>query len=57
MTDLLTERVEFIKDDWVKFLDLLPNDEKISKMNMFAKNLLHISPENKFYKSAKELFG
>ncbi|MCJ7651335.1 MAG: hypothetical protein MUP85_22230, partial [Candidatus Lokiarchaeota archaeon] len=57
MKDLLTEKVENIKDDRVKFLGLLPNDEEISKMNLLAKNLLEISPENKFYKSAKELYG
>jgi len=54
---LLTDRVDNIKDDRVKFLGLLPNDEEISKMNLLANNLLDISPENKFYKSAKELFG
>ena len=56
MKNLLTERVESIKDDRVKFLGLLPNDDEISKMNLLADNLLDISPENKFYKSAKELF-
>jgi len=57
MKDLLTEKIENIKDDRVKFLGLLPNDEEISKMNLIAKNLLEISPENKFYKSAKELYS
>ena len=56
MKDLLTEKVENIKDDRVRFLDLLPNDEEISKMNLLTKNLLDISSENKFCKSAKELF-
>jgi len=57
MKDLLTEKVNNIKDIRVKFLGLLPNDEEISKMNLLAKNLLDISPENKFYKSTKELFA
>ena len=57
MKNLLTERVENIKDDRVKFLGLLPNDEEISKMNLLEKNLLEISAENKFYKSAKDLFS
>jgi CO dehydrogenase nickel-insertion accessory protein CooC1 len=57
MKNLLTERVENIKDDRVRFLGLLPNDDEISKMNLLANNLLDISPENKFYKSAKELFA
>ena len=57
LKNLLTERVESIKDNRVKFLGLLPNDEEISKMNLLANNLLEISPENKFYKSAKDLFA
>ncbi len=57
MENILTERVERIKDSRVKFLGLLPNDEDISKMNLLAKNLLEITPENKFYKKAKDLFA
>jgi CO dehydrogenase maturation factor len=57
MKDLLTEKVENVKDNRVKFLGLLPNDEEISKMNLLSKNLLEISPENAFYKSAKELYS
>jgi CO dehydrogenase nickel-insertion accessory protein CooC1 len=57
MKYLLTEKVNSIKDVRVKFLGLLPNDEEISKMNLLAKNLLDISPENKFYKSTKEFFA
>lgn len=57
MKELLTEKVENVKDNRVKFLGLLPNDEEISKMNLLSKNLLEISPENAFYKSAKELYS
>lgn len=57
MKNLLTERVEKIKDDRVKFLGLLPNDEEISRMNLLAENLLEIASENKFYKKAKDLFA
>jgi len=57
MKELLTEKVENVKDNRVKFLGLLPNDEEISKMNLLSKNLLDISPENAFYKSAKELYS
>ena len=55
--NLLIEKVESIKDDRIKFLGLLPDDGEISKMNLLAKNLLDVSPENKFYKSAKDLFA
>lgn len=57
MKNLLTERVEKIKDNRVKFLGLLPNDDEISRMNLLAKNLLEIAPENKFYKKVKDLFA
>jgi CO dehydrogenase maturation factor len=57
MENILKEKVEKIKDNRVKFLGLLPNDEDISKMNLLSNNLLEIAPENKFYKKAKNLFA
>ncbi|MHA1669990.1 MAG: nucleotide-binding protein [Promethearchaeota archaeon] len=57
MKNLLTEKVDNIKDDRVKFLGILPNDDEISKMNLLDKNLLDISSDSIFYKSAKNLFG
>ncbi|MBY9002871.1 MAG: AAA family ATPase [Candidatus Lokiarchaeota archaeon] len=57
MKNLLTERVEKVKDSRVKFLGILPNDDEISKINLLEKNLLDISSENSFYKSAEELFA
>jgi len=57
MKNLLTERVENIKEKNVRFLGLLPNDDEISKMNLVGENLLQLPNESKAYKTAKELFA
>lgn len=56
LKNLLTERVENIKEKNVKFLGLLPSDDEISKMNLVGENLLQLPNESKAYKTAKELF-
>jgi len=57
LKNLLTERVENIKERNVRFLGLLPNDDEISKMNLVGENLLQLPSESKTYKTAKELFS
>jgi len=57
LKNLLTERVENIKEKNVKFLGLLPSDDEISKMNLVGENLLQLPNESKAYKTAKELFA
>lgn len=57
LKNLLTERVENIKERNVRFLGLLPSDDEISKMNLVGENLLQLPNESKAYKTAKELFA
>jgi len=57
LKNLLTERVENIKEKNVRFLGLLPNDDEISKMNLVGENLLQLPNESKAYKIAKEMFA
>jgi len=57
LKNLITERVDKLGEKNIRFLGLLPNDEEISKMNLFGENLLNLSPENKAYTTAKELFA
>lgn len=55
--EILEKEVSTIKDQNVKFLGLLPNDEEISKMNLIGDNLLELPNSSEIYQSAKELFS
>lgn len=57
LENLISKRVENIDDDRLKFLGILPYDEEISTLNLTGDNLLKLSNENPFYKSAKTLFA
>ena len=57
LKDILSERIEQIKDDKVKLLGLLPYDEDISKYNLTGENLLKLTENNTLYESAKNLFA
>ena len=57
LEDLISKRIENIDDDRLKFLGILPYDEEISTLNLTGDNLLNLSSENPFYKSAKTLFA
>ncbi len=57
LEDLISKRIEDIDDDRLKFLGILPYDEEISTLNLTGDNLLKLSSENPFYKSAKTLFA
>jgi len=57
LEEMITERVEKIDDDRIKFLGILPFDEEISTHNLTGDNLLNLSSENPFYRSAKALFA
>ncbi|MHA2269977.1 MAG: nucleotide-binding protein, partial [Promethearchaeota archaeon] len=57
LKNLLTERVEEIKEKNVRFLGILPQDDEISKMNLIGDNLLQLPDDNNAYKTAKNLFA
>ncbi len=57
LEDIILKRIENIDDDRLKFLGILPYDEEISTLNLTGDNLLNLSSENPFYKSAKTLFA
>ncbi len=57
MADLLKERVESIKDNNVKFLGILPYDEKISEINLTGENLLNLESNNILYQEVKSLYN
>ena len=57
LKNLLTERVENIKEKNIRFLGLLPSDDEISKMNLIGENLLLLPVDSKAYKTAKDLFA
>ena len=57
LKNLLTDRVDKIKEGNVKFLGIMPNDDEISKMNLVGENLMQLPSENSAYKIAKELFA
>jgi len=57
LENLISKRIENIDDDRLKFLGILPYDEEISTLNLTGDNLLMLSSENPFYKSAKTLFA
>ena len=54
--NILKERAENIKDERVRFLGVVPNDEDVSKYNLLGENLLKISSENVLYKLVSELY-
>ena len=57
LKNLLTDRVDKIKEGNVKFLGIMPNDDEISKMNLVGENLMQLPSKNSAYKIAKELFA
>ncbi len=57
LKDLLIEEVKKLGNGNVKLLGILPNDDKISEINMLGKNLLEISSDDPTYQKAKELFS
>jgi CO dehydrogenase maturation factor len=57
LKEILIQAVQEIKQENVKMLGFLPNDDEISKINMTGRNLLTISKDNLTYQRAKELFS
>jgi len=55
--DILEKEVAGIKDEDVKLLGFISNDDEISKMNIIGENLLLLPDESKAYKTAKDLFA
>jgi len=57
LKDILKNTVEQITNINVKLLGFIPNDDKISEINMTEGNLLELSNDNKAYNDAKEIFN
>ena len=55
--DILEKEVASIKEEYVKLLGFISNDEEISRMNMVGENLLHLPNESKAYRTVKELYS
>ena len=55
--DILEKEVGNIKEEYVKLLGFISNDEEISKMNIIGENLLELPTESIAYKTGKELFA
>ncbi|TFG04711.1 MAG: ATP-binding protein [Promethearchaeota archaeon] len=57
LKDFLIKNVEEIKQNGVKLLGFLPNDETISKINLMGDNLIKLSGDNPTYVEAKKMFS
>ena len=55
--DILTTEVESIKNDRVKLLGFISNNEEISKINITGGNLIELPEKNGSYQEAKEIFA
>ncbi|NVM37083.1 MAG: AAA family ATPase [Candidatus Lokiarchaeota archaeon] len=55
--DILEKEVGNIKEEYVKLLGFISNDDEISKMNIIGENLLQLPNESEAYKIGKELFA
>ncbi len=55
--DILEKEVGNIKEEYVKLLGFISNDEEISKMNIVGENLLQLPNESEAYQTGKELFA
>ena len=55
--EILEKEVDNIKEDYVKLLGFISNDDEISKMNIIGENLLFLPDETDAYKKAKVLFA
>ncbi|TXT53368.1 MAG: hypothetical protein BAJALOKI2v1_1010008 [Promethearchaeota archaeon] len=56
LKDILIREINKIDNSSVKFLGLIPNDDKISEINISGRSLLTLSEDNPAYLKAKELF-
>ncbi|MGV9142239.1 MAG: AAA family ATPase [Promethearchaeota archaeon] len=57
LKDILVREVNKFNDKRVKFLGLIPNDDKISEINISGNSLLSLPSDNPAYLKAKELFS
>ncbi|MEJ2248867.1 MAG: hypothetical protein P8Y97_04315 [Candidatus Lokiarchaeota archaeon] len=57
LKSVLEKEVNDIDQGNIKLLGLVPNDEKISEINITGQSLLDISSENPAYLQAQELFN
>jgi CO dehydrogenase maturation factor len=57
LKDILIREVNKFNDKRVKFLGLIPNDDKISEINISGNSLLSLPSDNPAYLKAKELFS
>lgn len=57
LKNILAEEVENLKNDRVKLLGFISNNEEISKINITGGNLIDLPEENSSYQEAKEIFG
>ena len=55
--DILEKEVGNIKEEYVKLLGFISNDDEISKMNIVGENLLQLPNESEAYQTGKELFA
>jgi len=55
--DILENEVGNIKEEYVKLLGFISNDDEISKMNIIGENLLQLPNESEAYKTSKKLFA
>ncbi|MFW9988384.1 MAG: AAA family ATPase [Candidatus Odinarchaeota archaeon] len=54
--EILKNEVNNIKENQVKLLGFISNDEEISRMNIIGENLLQLTNNSKAYQISKELF-
>ncbi|MHA1255632.1 MAG: AAA family ATPase [Promethearchaeota archaeon] len=57
LRNILEKVIDDIKQDNVKFLGFLPNDNEISKINLTGENLLDLSVDNTSYQQAKQIYS
>ncbi|MBA7674744.1 hypothetical protein ES703_82967 [subsurface metagenome] len=57
LREILKKEVSNIKEEYVKLLGFISNDDEISKMNIIGENLLQLPTESIAYRKGKELFA
>ncbi|MFW9772767.1 MAG: AAA family ATPase [Candidatus Thorarchaeota archaeon] len=57
LKEILEKEIENINHEKVKLLGFIPNDDKISVINLTGGNLLELPQDNPSYKIAKEIFA
>jgi CO dehydrogenase maturation factor len=57
LRDILVKELQNLTQENVKLLGFIPNDDKISAINLTGGNLLELSQNNPSYKKAKEIFA